>query len=266
MKLSIITINLNNATGLLKTIESILTQTFTEFELLVIDGGSTEENISIIRSYANKIKYWITEPDNGIYNAMNKGIRQAKGDYCFFLNSGDYFANEFVLENIFAKEYDKDVIFGNLLVWFNNKFVGKSIGKEKLSFLDIYGSTIKHQATFIRKDLFIKFGFYNEKLRIVADWEFFIKTIGLGGASYKYLDIDISCFDNNGISNNSSDLIAEEKKIVIETFLPAMMRSDYEFMLKYGNYKIITKYRLTYLLLRIMAKGIKVFDKITYRR
>ncbi len=116
MKLSIITINLNNVLGFKKTVESILSQTFTEFELIVIDGGSTRDNINIIKEYSKNIKYWISEPDNGIYHAMNKGIRQAMGDYCFFLNSGDYFVNGRVLEKVFAEGHNEDVIFGNILV------------------------------------------------------------------------------------------------------------------------------------------------------
>src|SRR5665648_699382 len=115
MKLSIITINLNNAIGLQKTIESILSQIYTEFELLVIDGGSTEDDILIIKKYAKRIKYWISETDKGIYHAMNKGIKQAHGEYCFFLNSGDYFLNENVLKKVFSNEFNEDVVFGNLL-------------------------------------------------------------------------------------------------------------------------------------------------------
>lgn len=266
MQLSIITINLNNSNGLHKTIGSVISQTFNNFEFLVIDGGSSDNSVDVIHQYSDKISYWISEPDSGIYNAMNKGIRQAKGDYYFFLNSGDYFVNNLVLEKVFSQECNTDVIFGNILVWFDNKFVGKSFGKEKLSFLDIYASLIKHQATFIRRDLFDEFGLYNEELKIVADWEFFLKTVGLGGVSYKYLDLDISCFDNNGLSNNSGPLTANERKTVIATYLPVMMQPDYEFLLKFGKYEIVTKYWITFFLLRVIVKGIKVIEQIVKRR
>ncbi|MDR2910496.1 MAG: glycosyltransferase [Bacteroidales bacterium] len=93
MKLSIITINLNNVAGLQKTIESVVKQTFTDYEYIVIDGGSTDGSADIIKQHANKITYWVSEPDKGIYNAMNKGIRVAKGEYCLFLNSGDWLIN-----------------------------------------------------------------------------------------------------------------------------------------------------------------------------
>lgn len=266
MKLSIITINLNNITGLNKTIKSVISQTFSNFEYIVIDGGSGDNSLEVIKSNSDKIDYWISEPDNGIYHAMNKGIQQAHGEYCFFLNSGDYFVNETVLEKVFYNNFNEDVIFGNLLVFFKGNFVGISRGKEKLTFLDVYSSLIKHQASLIRRQLFDRFGLYNERLKIVADWEFFLKTIGLGEASYKYLDIDITCFDNNGISNNSAPLTSKERETIIKTYLPAMMQADYEFLLNYGKYERVTKNIITHFFLRIMAKGLKVLDRIVSRK
>lgn len=266
MKLSIITINLNDSSGLNKTIRSVISQTHNNFEYIVIDGGSADNSIEVIKSNSDKIDYWMSEPDKGIYHAMNKGIQQAHGEYCFFLNSGDYFVDEKVLENVFNNELHEEVVFGNLLVCLNGKLVGKSMGKEKLTFLDIYGSSIKHQATFIRRELFEKFGLYNEDLRILGDWEFFLKTVGLEEISYRYLNIDISYFDNNGISNKSGDLIEKERKIVVDKYIPTRMQPDYEFLLKYSKFEILTKYQITYFLLRIMTKGIKLFENIVYRR
>ena len=264
-KISIITINYNNGSGLLKTIESVITQTLQKFEYIIIDGGSTDGSKELIKKFSEHFTYWVSEVDNGIYNAMNKGIEHAHGEYCFFLNSGDYFANKKVLENVFANEIKEDLIFGNILVCIEGGIVKKSKGKEKLTFLDIYSGLIKHQSTFIRRQLFDKFGLYNEDLKIISDWEFFIKTIGLGNVSYKYLDIDISYFDNNGISNHNDKLVAMERKNVLDRYIPALMQPDYEFLLNYGKYEIVTKHWLTRLILRIMAKGIKVLDQI-YKR
>jgi len=261
-RLSIITINLNNASGLKNTSESITCQTFTGYEWIVIDGASSDGSIEIIKNHINKIDYWVSETDSGIYHAMNKGIKQSNGEYCFFLNSGDYFVDEKVLKSVFEKEFQEDVVFGNLLVLLNNKVVGKSKGKDQITFLDVYSSLIKHQAAFIRKKLFDKFGMYNEKLKIIADWDFFMKTVGLGGASYKYLDIDIACFDNNGISNNNEIQIAHERKIVIDTYLPPMMRNDYDSLLKFRDYGIVTKYGIPFILLRLLAKGTKIYEKL----
>lgn len=266
LKLSIITINYNNPKGLRLTIESVIDQTFSNYEWIVIDGGSEKRDLDIIEQYSYLFKYWHSEPDNGIYHAMNKGISRARGEFCFFLNSGDYFVNDDVLQKVFAEEFHTDIVFGNLMVLFNKKIIGCSKGKERISFLDIYNGLIKHQASFVRRTLFEKVDLYNEELKIVADWEFFIKTIGLGGASYKYLDIDIACFDNNGISNNSSKLVSEERKLVIDKYIPSMMQYDYLLLQKIGKYEIVTKYMLLNLILRLMYKGVKVYTTFSKRK
>lgn len=254
IKLSIVTINFNNAEGLQKTFESIICQTFNDFELIVIDGGSTDKSIEIIKVFKNNITFWKSEADSGIYEAMNKGIQEAGGEYCFFLNSGDYLVNNNVLHEVFKNKLYGDIVFGNLLVCLNGKVVGKSIGKECLTFLDVYSSTIKHQASFIKRQLFVKSGLFNEDLKIIADWEFFLRTVGLGGASYQFLKMDISYFDNDGISNNNQELVKSERKRVIDKYLPQIMQPDYEYLLKYGKYKILTKYWITDFILRILTK------------
>jgi glycosyltransferase involved in cell wall biosynthesis len=256
ISLSIVTINYNNSIGLQKTIESVINQRFRDFEFIIIDGGSSDNSSNLIKSYSDNFAFWSIEPDNGIYHAMNKGILKAKGDYCFFLNSGDYFVDEKVLERIFKSKFKEDIVFGNLLVCLNGGIVGKCKGKETLSFVDVYSSMVKHQASFIKRKLFESFGLYNEKLRILSDWEFFIKTIGLGNVSYRYLDIDIAYFDNDGISNNSKDLVIAERETIIEKYIPAMMFPDYEYLLMYGKYKILTHYWLTNLIQRGLTKVI----------
>ena len=97
MKYSIITVNFNNKEGLLKTIESVIHQTFRDFEFIIIDGGSTDGSVDVLKEYSSQINYWVSEPDGGIYQGMNKGLRQAKGDYVNFMNSGDCFYSASVL-------------------------------------------------------------------------------------------------------------------------------------------------------------------------
>jgi glycosyltransferase involved in cell wall biosynthesis len=265
MKLSIITVNLNNDTGLQKTIESVIQQKFLDYEYIIIDGGSKDGSIETINKFSDSINYWVSEQDSGIYNAMNKGISHAQGEYCFFLNSGDYFVDENVLKNFFSNDFTEDVIMGNMLVSLKGKLVGKCTGKESLTFLDLYGSMVKHQSSFIKRGLFNSFGIYNENLRIVSDYEFFMKSIGLGGASFRYINSDISCFDNDGISNNSDELTFREKKSVINSYIPVMMQPDYEFLLKFRNIEIVAKYSISYTLVRILAKIVRVYDQIFKR-
>src|SRR5659263_50658 len=118
MKVSIITVNLNNDDGLPKTIESILSQSFIDYEYLIIDGGSTDNSLDILIKYANRITYWVSEPDKGIYNAMNKGIAHATGEWIIFMNSGDVFRNDEVLANVFKSDIEAQtqIIYGNTLV------------------------------------------------------------------------------------------------------------------------------------------------------
>jgi glycosyltransferase involved in cell wall biosynthesis len=262
MKLSIITINLNNAEGLNKTLKSIDCQTFTDYEQIIIDGGSSDDSVKIINHFSQIIKQhfiWVSEPDNGIYNAQNKGIKRASGEYCLFLNSGDYLVNETVLEQVFTIEPIADVIYGNLVVLFNKKIIGISKGKEKITFLDIYSSTIKHQAAFIKKELFEKYGLFDETLRIAADWKFFLKTVGFHDVYLQYIDVNIACFDNNGISNNNPELCKVESQKILDQCMPTLMQKDYLLLEKYQGIRYIDHYKLSWFLFRCLAKITKVF-------
>jgi glycosyltransferase involved in cell wall biosynthesis len=253
-KVSIITINLNNINGLEKTIASVLTQTFKNIEFIIIDGGSADGSIEFIEKNVCQIAYWLSEPDKGIYHAMNKGIINATGDYCFFLNSGDYFADNEVLERIFDKNPSEDILFGNLYVTKNGKMVEKAYGKVKLTFSDVYAHTIKHQAAFVKRDLFFKFGQYNENRKIIADWEFFIKTIGLGNVSYKYINAFIAYFNNDGISNNCDNLVNIERINVIHENIPLLMHEDFEFLKAYKKYEHLYNNKFAFFFIRLLNK------------
>ena len=112
MKYSIITVNYNNKNGLEMTIKSVLGQTCKDFEYIIIDGGSTDGSVEVIKKYASRIDYWVSEPDKGVYNAMNKGIRKATGDYLNFMNSGDAYHSTSALEIIAGLHSDDDIIIG----------------------------------------------------------------------------------------------------------------------------------------------------------
>jgi glycosyltransferase involved in cell wall biosynthesis len=116
LKLSIITVNLNNAAGLRKTIESVRAQTFKDFEHIIIDGDSTDESVAVIKKFEDGFSYWVSEPDGGIYQGMNKGTRVAKGEYCLYLNSGDYLYNSKVLEKVFKEKFSEDLVYGNSII------------------------------------------------------------------------------------------------------------------------------------------------------
>lgn len=212
MKLSIITVNLNNRDGLQKTIDSVVSQTFKDFEWIVIDGGSNDGSRELIERFADHITYWVSEPDKGIYNAMNKGIRVAQGEYLLFLNSGDWLYNGTVLERFANGNYLEDIVYGNIIKVFGN---GKEQNSktdplycntaDKLTLRSLAFGTIPHQASFIKKDLFAKYGLYDESYKIVSDNVFYIKTILEGDASYRYIDMDVSFFDAEGIGNGCEE-------------------------------------------------------------
>lgn len=224
--LSIITINFNDYNGLKKTIESVVNQDSKNFEYLVIDGGSIDQSASLLNEYKEQITYSVSEPDCGIYNAMNKGIHHAKGKYVLFLNSGDILFDNKVIEKIEYYLYnDFDFICGNLYYIENGKtYIRKH--PEVLTFSYVLSKVISHPSTLIKKEMFEIHGLYNEDHKIVSDWEFFFKALGLNGASYKSIDITVTNFDMTGISSSNHELVAKEKKEVLQRYLPTVFNNE----------------------------------------
>jgi glycosyltransferase involved in cell wall biosynthesis len=232
-RLSIITINRNNAPGLAKTIKSVIGQSFRDFEYLVIDGDSTDESVEIIKGTEKDLAYWISEPDTGIYNAMNKGIVKAKGEYCYFLNSGDRLFDEHSLSKLFAYPCKEDIIYWNTTFERTNRPHEIKTFPAELTFNFFFHNTLGHQASIIKKSLLTSLGMYDEKIKYSADWIFYIRAIVGAGCSYKYLDINISVFNTEGFSGQGESLqeIYREK----EDFY----RNHYPFF--YEDYKLLNK-------------------------
>lgn len=229
MKVSVITINWNNKDGMLKTVESVVGQEFSDYEYIVIDGGSTDGSKEIIQHYSDKITYWVSEPDNGIYHAMNKAIRIAKGDYCYFLNSGDILASSDVLQNVFRDNYNVPFICGNL-IWDkkNNRETDRSYKTRDwlFSLYDIYSGFLSHQAFFIRRDMFHKYGFYDERFKIMSDWKLFFIAIGIHREGVKYIDVDIAVYDTEGFSSRvgGKAILEEKRQIAREELSPQVYK------------------------------------------
>lgn len=228
MKLSIITINYNNASGLEKTFSSVFSQTIQGYEYIVIDGGSNDGSVEVILNSSSNLTYWVSEADNGIYNAMNKGISKATGEYILFLNSGDIFFDNFTLANLCSFKPQADIVFGDLVVVEEDKQWIKKY-PNKLSFKFFFRDTLPHPSSFIKKELFERFGYYNENNKIVSDWEFFVVVISKYNSSYQHIDLPISKFRTDGISSNISNhaLLLQEKRAVLERNFPSFI-DDYE--------------------------------------
>jgi len=234
--LSIITINLNNAVGLEKTMQSVAAQTQQLFEYIVIDGASTDNSTDVIqrfvRIFGNRLK-WISEPDTGIYNAMNKGIKESSGKYLQFLNSGDCLAANDVTEKMLDALKNNgypSILYGNMLKDMPDDRVLRDRGfaGQEISFLGLYAGTLNHSPTYIRQDLFVKYGFYDERFKIVSDWEWYLKAIVFGKEKPVYANIDVTLFNMHGVSETNKELDKAERKTILEELVPLAILNDYD--------------------------------------
>lgn len=216
MKLSIITINYNNAEGLEKTIRSIVEQSNTQFEYIVIDGGSTDESKNIIERYSTQINYWVSEPDKGIYNAMNKGIMAAKGEYLLFINSGDMLYEIDTLEKIFSTPFTTDLIYGDLHRRFPDGREDFVQMPNHININHMLYATLTHPTTLIKRSLFHKYGLYREDLKIVSDWAFFLHLIAFTNVPRQHIPITIATFAMDGFSTANEGLAMQERDRVIK--------------------------------------------------
>lgn len=230
-KISIITINYNNADGLGTTIQSVAAQTYQNIEYIVIDGASSDGSGKIIEEFNDSIKAAIIEPDTGIYNAMNKGLKIATGDYLLFLNSGDWLIANTIIAEVVSETLDKDIVYGDLLFFNNEKQWVWHLPKE-LSFQIFYTSTIAHPSAFIKRELFDVVGLYDESLKIVADWKFFTLAITKYNCSYKHISHVVSAYGFDGVSSLPENLpmINRERENVLSKEFPCMVK-DYEELL-----------------------------------
>ena len=226
-KLSIITVNLNNKDGLQKTIDSVVSQTFKDFEWIVIDGGSTDGSKELIEQYADHFSYWVSEPDKGIYNAMNKGIKVAKGEYLQFLNSGDWLCDETALERCFSHGFTADIAYGDLY-FCDGESKKRCNYPNKLTLKFFYDLSLGHCASFIRRDV-LEEDMYDEKLRIVSDWEFFLKQ-AMENKTFEFINEYVACFDRSGISSTNLQLVKQERDIIISRLIPQMIIEDFRLM------------------------------------
>lgn len=261
MKLSIITINLNKKDGLQKTIDSVVSQTFKDFEWIVIDGGSTDGSKELLEQYTNYFAYWVSEPDKGIYNAMNKGIKVAKGEYLQFLNSGDCLVSPTILSEVFLGSHNADVLYG-LMVRNNvgGKMHNMDLMKPNLFWYDFYFGTLNHQSTFIKLHLFEEAGGYDESYVVMADWHFFARVLGLGGASYEFLPIVISVYEGGGFSETSDRWTADLLRLREELYPNNIVERGFKIMTDYNE--LIAPYWIPRVLYKSMKRLMRLYNKL----
>lgn len=256
MKLSIITVNLNNKVGLQKTIDSVISQTFKDYEWIVVDGGSTDGSKELIEKYSNYISYWVSEPDKGIYNAMNKGIRVAKGEYLNFLNSGDFYLKDDVLGAVFSIEHSADILYGGKKDYRDGVFVREKSYAPGVTFDVFLKGTICHQSSFIKANTLKNC--YDETLKICSDYKLFVSLI-MSNHKFEFLNILVAASDVTGISSNikNKDLMMKEREEIMREFVSPLIMEDYYRLHELEN---IEKNELV-----IMSYKIYKFNRVSSR-
>ena len=233
--ITIITINYNNAEGLKKTLASVASQTYRNIEHIIIDGGSTDGSVDIIREYEETIHHtpytihliWLSEKDNGIYDAMNKGIQKASGEYAYFLNSGDAFATPDVVQEMMKIFDGTDIIIGRVNRTNNGKVFGQTnlLSEKDMSLYNMYLKGINHQAAIIKRKLLVETP-YDATIKYGADWKFFVQTIVLSGATVKFVNQVFANYDVAGLSSNTPE-VRKERETILKNILPERIARDY---------------------------------------
>ena len=254
MRLSLVTINYNNAEGLRKTLASVSAQSYSDFEHVIVDAAYTDGSVDIIKEYADQVLYpvvWSSEKDKGVYDGMNRGIKKATGEYVWILNSGDCAAATDTVERIMhiLEKSNIDILLGNKIHVYpgdkklNDPLLVKRVNDEKprpmdVSMLTFYTGTVPQDAAFVRRELFEKYGYFDEKMKICADWKLYLNMIALGGIQPMYVNVDVVLFDMTGISNENHELRIAEREAYLEDVLPASVRKDYEnYAFPIGQYQ-----------------------------
>ena len=232
MRYSIITINYNDKEGLSRTIKSVINQTSKNFEYIVIDGGSTDGSTDVLKEFDDKITYWVSEPDKGIYNGMNKGIAKATGDYLNFMNSGDCFYDNQVLQHVADYGYNTDFIVGRDYHYSEQLHQGHtSIQPPRTTMMHFFMATLDHQSSFIRRELFDGSP-YREDFRLVSDWIFFIDKIVCEGRQVRFIP-DIVCRrEEGGLSDQQWERNRQEIRTYLHQLLPKGVYDDYATLAK----------------------------------
>lgn len=236
MTISIITVAYNNRFGLEETIKSVTSQTYKNTEFIVIDGGSNDGSKEVLESKTSKIDFWISESDKGIYNAMNKGISKATGDYLIFMNSGDRFSSPEILEKIAPHFGNEDIVYGNAYYELEDRKKYEYRIPSKITIGSLLKEPICHQSAFFKKELFTKFGMYDERNKIASDWTFMMDLFIHHNITQKYINDYISIFEKTGISNTNTDLSFGEQKKYLEENVSEELQNMAKYFDEYAQF------------------------------
>lgn len=218
MKVSVITVTFNALPALQRTAMSVTEQDSTDYEYIVVDGASRDGTLDFLEGKDSRLIRWISEPDGGIYEAMNKGVRLAKGDYCIFMNAGDCFINRKVLRRVDKYLDGTDMVLGSqLLVSERGSIVGYYPSFNGFTLNNLLQSSVCHQSCFIRREVLLAHP-YDESLRLVSDWKFFLERFMDGQTSFKTIGEDICSFRTGGATDKNVALGADERLRVLAAY------------------------------------------------
>lgn len=262
MILSIITINYNNISGLKKTFNSVLLQSFKDFEWIVIDGGSTDGSREIIESEQTHFAFWCSEPDTGIYNALNKGIKHARGEFVLFLNSGDWLFDGNSLDNaiseISRQNEESDIYYGNMMQVNDSSRIIPVSYPDNIGLFFFLNNNICHQASFYRLSLFDN-NYYDESFSVISDWAMNINLL-VRGFSFKHINSYITYYDNSGRSSISDSNYYDERYAAFSKYVPKHLNVDVAWY--NDNYYFSRRRKSTRLLLDLSIKICHKLDKL----
>jgi glycosyltransferase involved in cell wall biosynthesis len=222
-KVSVITVCRNAEEFIKNAINSVLNQTYENIEYIIIDGASTDNTVPIINKYKSNIAFFLSEPDNGMYEAMNKGIKAATGDILYFLNSDDVFYDEYVTENVvkmFQKNNDLELIYGSIIIRYpatNESFIQAHDSITKSYFIN---GAICQQAIFYKAIAFKKCGVFDDRYKIVGDYEWVLRAFYKYNIKREYYRGIIAIFRNGGMcsSEKFSNLHNKERQKVLREY------------------------------------------------
>lgn len=223
MKISIITINYNNREGLNRTMESIVPHISSQLEYIVIDGSSVDNSVDIIKQHEDKLSYWISEPDKGVFNAMNKGLAKASGEYVLFINSGDLINDNADFDKLQTFMNGEDLVYFDIEMntgHADSSFINTC--PDSLDFKFFAEQSLPHQASFIKRKTLVEYGGYDEQMKIGADWAFTIDVVCLNKLNYKHVGLYFSTYYLDGISSDPTNhaLLWQEKSEHIKKNYP----------------------------------------------
>jgi glycosyltransferase involved in cell wall biosynthesis len=232
LQISIITVTYNSSQYLEQTIQSLISQTYTNFEYIVIDGGSTDGTVEILKRYSSKIDRLVSEPDDGIADAMNKGIELATGEYIFFLHSDDYLLHPEVLQKVsnHLSNAPEIVLFDIYLEKHGKRFLSVPRG---FTFWMNFKTGVFHQSSFCKRELFKKINKFDTQFEIAMDYDFFLRAYR-EKASVSYIDYPVSLMRLTGLSSKRDwpslkERFLEERRIHFKNCHSSFMNIIYKF-------------------------------------